>query len=134
MAQLAERDVLIVSGRVWRPRVSRRSAAIPVAEKPVGGREPGRLPTWTPGSLPAVPPASHAGPATPVKGAEMRLVASARPAQARQAQPAPESRGPAAAGLAGDVPVPTPVEVPVPAPPGEAPVAAPAGEVPVPAP
>src|SRR5262249_4813379 len=72
MAQLAERDVLIVSGRVWRPRVSRRNAAIPVAEKPVGGREPGRLPTWTPGSLPAVPPARHPGPATPGDGAQVR--------------------------------------------------------------
>jgi MinD-like ATPase involved in chromosome partitioning or flagellar assembly len=99
MAPLAERDVMIVSGRVWRPRAGRRSAE-----------------TY------------NRRAAMPVQPAEMRLVASGPPAEARQARPVPESAEPSPPGPAGDGPVPAP-----PARAEEVPVPAQAGDIPAPA-
>ena len=81
MAPLAEPDVMIVSGSVWRPRAGRRSAATPAADvpavarpasvlaapPPARGRQPARLPlAWTPGPLPAARPGNEARPAGPL--------------------------------------------------------------------
>jgi len=77
MTPLAERDVMIVSGRVWRPRAGRQSAG-----------------TY------------NRRAAMPVQPAGMRLVASGPPAQARQAPPGPESIEPSATAPAGEAPAP----------------------------
>jgi MinD-like ATPase involved in chromosome partitioning or flagellar assembly len=146
MAPLAEPDVMIVSGSVWRPRAGRRSVATPAADVPAVAPSasvprtapPARLPSaWTPGPLPAARPGYEARPAgplsswpsassgwtpnateaeqaasasqglavtaTPVKPAEMRLAASGRRDQARQAPPGADARSPAS-----EIPVPAP--------------------------
>jgi len=75
MAPLAEPDVMIVSGSVWRPRAGRRSVATPAADVPAVARSvsvpptapPARLPSaWTPGPLPAARPGYEARPAGPL--------------------------------------------------------------------
>jgi len=72
MAPLAEPDVMIVSGSVWRPRAGRRSVATPAADVPAVARSASvpptaptaRLPSaWTPGPLPAARPGYEARPA-----------------------------------------------------------------------
>src|SRR5262245_66091324 len=47
MAPFAEQDVVIVSGRVWRPEAGHRKAAALAADPSAAG-----LPAWTPGPLP----------------------------------------------------------------------------------
>ncbi len=75
MAPLAEPDVMIVSGSVWRPRAGRRSVATPAADVPAVARSasvprtapPARLQSaWTPGPLPAARPGYEARPAGPL--------------------------------------------------------------------
>ena len=48
MAPLSERDLLLVSGRVWRPRAGRRAAAASLAE-PGGAAESGQAAEFAPG-------------------------------------------------------------------------------------
>lgn len=99
MAPLAERDVVLVSCRVWRPRAARRSASVPAepgttampletefAAAPASARASLRRGTLPPGRAHVRVPAVADG---QVNRAEFRLVASGRPqVPARAAAPA----------------------------------------------
>ncbi|HEX9032415.1 MAG TPA: TcpE family conjugal transfer membrane protein, partial [Streptosporangiaceae bacterium] len=145
MAPPAERDVIVVTGRVWRPSRGggRRNQAVPAGLPPAtrtpSGRPPGRPATppaaWVPGPAPGRPagqPGRRAsgpahGPASSPGAAPVRP--SAAPAR-RTGAPVParplraELRGQAgddhvrlaAASAAASLPTPEPVAVPVPVP------------------
>ena len=133
MAPLSERDVVVVTGRVWRPRAGRLAAALAaaapeadrlaesLAESPAGApaEEAGELPADAPAA--ARSPAWARGPAAdvPARPGRRRL----GPGRARATGgPAPAVRAPAAASRAAAVPAPA-------APSRAAAVSSPAGQV-----
>jgi hypothetical protein len=101
MAPLAERDVLIVTGRVWLPRAARHLAQEAEAAAPAEQAESAESSAGTPAEMPAETPAETAG-ETLAPAARGRAVWPSAPARAHGARAAwPPAPGSAAPGPPG---------------------------------
>lgn len=143
MAPLAERDVVVVTGRIWRSRVASRRAGEPEwsdepsprSADPQASQRPGRSASarryeWGPPPVQVRPsrrpsPAAQAAPARwPGQGravpaaaassAQVHVPGVAGAAPARVAEPAPMARSVPAPTLAGAAPPPGPTPAPAP--------------------